>query len=86
MCQNLRLRLRWLFSLSSLPEEHHWDSQGIPSPSPSIFVLGQFLRKYVASTHDVICEQCILPSQRNELDDTSDRVLIGFGCVLIGSK
>ena len=36
---------------------HHWDSHGTPSPSPSIWVFGQFLRKYVASAQEVICEQ-----------------------------
>jgi hypothetical protein len=35
---------------------HHCCSQGIPSPSPSILTLGQFLRKKVASAQDLICE------------------------------
>ena len=34
--------------------------------SPSIFVPGQVRRKNVASAHEVICEQCVRPSQRNE--------------------
>jgi hypothetical protein len=33
---------------------HHWDSQGMPSPSPSISVFGQFFRKYLASLQEVI--------------------------------
>lgn len=33
---------------------HHWDSHGIPSPSPSISVFGQFFRKNLASLQEVI--------------------------------
>ena len=44
---------------------HHCFSQGTPSPSPSIFTPGQFSRKYVASSQEVICEQWVRPSQRN---------------------
>jgi hypothetical protein len=36
---------------------HHCFSQGMPSLFPSIFVPGQFVRKYVASAQDVIWEQ-----------------------------
>lgn len=43
---------------------HHCCSQGTPSLLPSICVPGQFLRKNFASAHEVICEQCVLPSQR----------------------
>jgi hypothetical protein len=42
---------------------HNCCSQGTPSRSPSICVPGQFLRKKVASAQDVICEQCVRPSQ-----------------------
>jgi hypothetical protein len=40
----------------------------MPSPSPSICVLGQFCKKYLASAQDVICEQRVLPSQRALLE------------------
>ena len=43
---------------------HHCCSQGVPSLSPSIIVPGQLSRKNFASSHDVICEQRVLPSQR----------------------
>jgi len=39
----------------------------MPSLFPSIWVPGQFLRKYVASAQEVICEQCVRPSHRNWL-------------------
>ena len=35
----------------------------MPSLSPSIFVLGQLRKKNFASSHEVICEQCVRPSQ-----------------------
>ncbi|HJT26362.1 MAG TPA: hypothetical protein VJ784_03045 [Pyrinomonadaceae bacterium] len=50
---------------------HHCCSQGTPSLSPSICVPGQFLRKNIASSQDVICEQRVRPSQRN-CTDTGD--------------
>ena len=43
---------------------HHCFSQGTPSLLPSIFTPGQFFKKYVASAHEVICEQYVRPSQR----------------------
>jgi hypothetical protein len=46
---------------------HHCFSHGTPSPFPSIFVPGQFFKKYVASAQDVICEQYVLPSHLNSL-------------------
>lgn len=46
---------------------HHCSSQGIPSLSPSIFTLGQFFRKNLASLHELIWEQCLRPSQRYSL-------------------
>jgi len=36
---------------------HHCFSQGMPSLFPSIFTAGQFLRKNVASSQEVIWEQ-----------------------------
>jgi hypothetical protein len=42
---------------------HHWDSQGSPSPSPSIRVSGQLRMKNLASSHELICEQYLRPSQ-----------------------
>jgi hypothetical protein len=44
---------------------HHWLSHGTPSLFPSILVLAQCSMKYVASAQDVICEQCVRPSQLN---------------------
>ncbi|CDH43604.1 hypothetical protein BN874_1260012 [Candidatus Contendobacter odensis Run_B_J11] len=41
---------------------HHCFSQGMPSLFPSILTPGQFLKKKVASSQDVIWEQCVLPS------------------------
>jgi hypothetical protein len=35
---------------------------------PSIFTPGQFFKKKVASAHDVICEQYVLPSQLKDAD------------------
>ena len=45
------------------PPTHHCFSQGTPSWFPSISTPGQFLKKYVASWQDVICEQWVRPSQ-----------------------
>src|SRR5574343_1569180 len=42
---------------------HHCRSQGMPSLLPSILVPGQCCRNQVASSQDVICEQCVRPSQ-----------------------
>ena len=48
-----------------LPDQlHHCRSQGTPSLFPSILVFGQLRRKYLASAHDVICEQWVRPSHR----------------------
>ena len=47
------------------PPPHHCFSQGMPSPFPSICTPGQFLRKNVASSQEVICEQSVRPSHRN---------------------
>ena len=44
---------------------HHCFSHGMPSLFPSIFVPGQFLRKNVASVHEVICEHIVRPSHLN---------------------
>ena len=44
---------------------HHCLSHGTPSPSPSILVSVQCCRKYFASAHEVIWEQCCLPSHWN---------------------
>ena len=55
---------------------HHCCSQGTPSWSPSIWTLGQFRRKKVASSQEVICEQWVRPSQRKDEDD---------GCSLDGA-
>jgi hypothetical protein len=41
---------------------HHCCSHGTPSWFPSIFTPGQFRRKNVASSQDVICEQYVRPS------------------------
>lgn len=45
-------------------QRHHCLSQGTPSLLPSILVPGQFFKKKVASSQEVICEQWILPSHR----------------------
>ena len=37
---------------------HNCCSQGTPSPSPSILTPGQLAKKYLASRHERICEQC----------------------------
>ena len=47
-------RLRRTVSPCSLIYLHHCCSHGTPSLFPSIFVPGQFLRKKVASSHEVI--------------------------------
>ncbi len=47
---------------------HHCISHGTPSLSPSILVPGQFLKKNVASAHEVICEQWVRPSHLNCTD------------------
>jgi DNA invertase Pin-like site-specific DNA recombinase len=39
-----------------------FENNGTPSWSPSISVLGQFFRKNLASSQDVICEQYLRPS------------------------
>jgi len=44
---------------------HHCCSHGTPSLFPSILLPGQFLRKQVASAHELIWEQCVRPSQLN---------------------
>lgn len=52
--RNRRLCFQW----------HHCLSQGTPSLFPSIFVPGQFSKKNVASSQEVMCEQWVLPSHR----------------------
>jgi hypothetical protein len=41
----------------------------MPFLSPSILTRGQFAKKYLASAHEVICEQCVLPSHRKAAAD-----------------
>ncbi len=64
---------------------HHCCSQGMPSPSPSILTPGQDARKYLASAQDVIWEQYLRPSHRNdtagESRQTADPIL-SFGVQL----
>ena len=59
------VRARWALHGSRSRYLHHCFSQGMPSLLPSIFVPGQFCRKYVASAQDVICEQYFRPSHLN---------------------
>lgn len=51
------------------PYLHHCFSHGMPSLFPSIFTPGQLRRKNVASSHEVICEQCVRPSHLKLLDE-----------------
>ena len=63
---------------------HSCCSHGTPSPLPSIFVPAQFRRNHVASSQEVICEQCVLPSQRylDALDVAENGAAFGvFGCL-----
>lgn len=68
---------RW--SVATWPEWpqclHHCCSQGMPFfRPPSILTPGQFAKKYLASSHEVIWEQYIRPSQVNPIAVLPDAV------------
>lgn len=56
---------RQQYLLSESYQRHHCVSQGTPSLSPSIFIPGQFCKKFLASLHEVIWEQYLRPSHLN---------------------
>jgi len=67
---------------------HHCCSHGMPSLFPSIFTPGQFFKKKVASAHEVICEQYVLPSHLKEDDDaiSLDEPEVSTGIVATASR
>jgi len=60
----------------------------MPSLFPSIFTPGQFFKKKVASAHEVICEQYVLPSHLKEDDDaiSLDEPEVSTGIVATASR